>query len=564
MRILFVTHQYPPRFQTGTELYADRLARKLMDPLGHEVRVFTFEPGAGCPRAAFSEQETEHEGLRVRRVFLEREAAANPVLASYYYVLLGKSFGRLLDEFRPHVAHVFHAAFLGASLIEEARLRRVPAVVSLMDDWFLCPTAQLLRARAGGVCPGPDLAACLDCLAAQDAGLEPLRRVTAREGFVAPPHAALRALEARPRFLRQILESANRIVAPSQTLRALFARFGYDPRSIHLVRYGVEPPPRSTRLRPAGGTLRVGYIGSINRPKGACLLAEAAAGLAGDLSVDIFGDDTLFPDYADEVRAAAQGDPRVRLRGALQPERVYETLAGLDLLVVPSLWHENTPFVVLEAQAAGVPVLGADVPGIAEIVADRVNGRLFRAGDAAHLRALLSELLRDRAEVRSMAARSGDVRTLLENARDFEEMYAELKGAAPAGAPQEERAQILERHADHLLGQLYHQLERIQELRSAGEALGAEVRRLEGYPAALDSAQRTVNELGTALFGQKEVELDLRRRMAELEAEERVKAAHIERLTRDLERIWRSPPRRALRFLRRLLGGGVAAGGGSG
>ncbi|MBK7766259.1 MAG: glycosyltransferase [Sulfuritalea sp.] len=66
-------------------------------------------------------------------------------------------------------------------------------------------------------------------------------------------------------------------------------------------------------------------------------------------------------------------------------------MAELDVLVVPSLWHENSPLVIYSAQAARCPVIGSDVEGIAEVVRDDVDGLLFQRGNVA---ALMQTLLR--------------------------------------------------------------------------------------------------------------------------------------------------------------------------
>ena len=93
-------------------------------------------------------------------------------------------------------------------------------------------------------------------------------------------------------------------------------------------------------------------------------------------------------------------------------------------MAVPSLWYENTPFSVLEALHVDIPVLASDLGGISEIVHDGENGRLFRAGDAEALAAVLRELVADpEAQLRVQNA----VRvTIADNTRSFLAIYEEL------------------------------------------------------------------------------------------------------------------------------------------
>ena len=84
----------------------------------------------------------------------------------------------------------------------------------------------------------------------------------------------------------------------------------------------------------------------------------------------------VFPDYTAELRAQAAGLP-VRFMGAFDRERTAEVYAQIDVLVVPSLWLENSPLVIHEAFMAGVPVVGARIGGIADLVTDGRTGLLY-------------------------------------------------------------------------------------------------------------------------------------------------------------------------------------------
>lgn len=446
MKVVFVTHQFPPRYTTGTELYAERLARRLLEADGIEVLVYTFEPAYLEGPPLVRHEEARLAGLSVTRVCMWPGLSANPALASYYNVHLGKMFGRFLDRVRPDVVHVFHAAFHGISIFEEAALRGIPVVTNLMDFWFVCPSVQLVRRPSLAACDGPAPLDCLACLAHGDDTFAPLERMTKAEGFVPwfpardgddsamrwnqpSAHAQLTAIAERPEFVRDVvLRHAARIVAPSVSIRDVFVAHGYPEDRMTVVRYGVDPMPLESRRRSESTTLRVGYIGSLNPPKGPDVLVDAVRGLDADVSLDLFGDQTMFVDYVRGLREHAEGDDRIRLRGHLPPEEVPRALGAIDVLVVPSLWRENTPFVVLEAQAAGVAVVASDVAGIAEIVRPGVDGLLFPPGDVAALREALRSLAADRTRLAELSGHHSDHRTLLDNARDFARMYEEVTG----------------------------------------------------------------------------------------------------------------------------------------
>lgn len=121
-----------------------------------------------------------------------------------------------------------------------------------------------------------------------------------------------------------------------------------------------------------------------------------------------------------------------------------------------------------------------------------------------------------------------------------------------------EKIRIFERHVDHLMGQLYHQVSVIEQQREHVAHLQKQLTSIEDCPKLLDQALRRIVQIKEEMAGRKEIELDLRTRIADLEREEQVKQAHIERLEIYLNRIWYSPHRRLLRSLKdgaaRLIG----------
>jgi glycosyltransferase involved in cell wall biosynthesis len=171
------------------------------------------------------------------------------------------------------------------------------------------------------------------------------------------------------------------VVANCDFVASQWRRFVSAER-IAVVMNGVAgpaqmPPPK------AAGTPRVGCIGRIGPEKGQREFVEAAARiheLRPDCRFSIYGE-ALFGSpqaqgYAEEVRRAAAGLP-IEFRG--WAPNVYHALAELDLLLVPSVGPEATTRVILEAFAAGVPVIAFSSGGIAEVVDDGVTGVLTRS-----------------------------------------------------------------------------------------------------------------------------------------------------------------------------------------
>jgi glycosyltransferase involved in cell wall biosynthesis len=206
----------------------------------------------------------------------------------------------------------------------------------------------------------------------------------------------------------------------------MFVRNGVPESRIDVVPYGVD----SAGLKPGADApasiaapLTLGFMGSLAPHKGVHLLIEAVRKVSGDIRLSIHGRTSDFPDYSKQLRDLAAGDERVEFHGPYLREALGTILSAMDVLVLPSLWYENTPFVALEAFAAGIPVVATDVGGLAEIVQDGVSGKLFRRGDVADLARCLQDLV-DKPELLSRY-RDGipEVETLDTNVRGLEAMY---------------------------------------------------------------------------------------------------------------------------------------------
>jgi len=419
MRVLFLLHQFLPRHVTGTEQYARSLALALRER-GHDVRVFTYEPliqFAAPGRLWFTADEVV-EGIPVHRVSVHPLASPNPVLIDIDNPTAVQLFERYLDGESFDLVHVFHPRYLGCGGLEALARRRLPFVVNLMDFYYICPNYMLLR-RDGSLCEGPPRQGlgCIGCIdpdlgeLVRSGGLEDELLAVAKAGTGAMvglgsrPLLRAHTLVVRRARLLRALGAAAAVLAPSRFLAGLYERNGLEPgRALH-VPYGVDPRRFATAAAKAateaGGEgdptrpLRLGYVGSITPHKGLHTVLPVLRELRGRFRFAIHGSLKTHVEYAAEVRRLAGHDRRIRFCGPFASDRLGSVLARLDVLLVPSLWYENTPFVILEAVWAGVPVIAPDLGGIAEVVRDGENGLLYPPGDRDALRAVFERVIGD-------------------------------------------------------------------------------------------------------------------------------------------------------------------------
>jgi glycosyltransferase involved in cell wall biosynthesis len=116
----------------------------------------------------------------------------------------------------------------------------------------------------------------------------------------------------------------------------------------------------------------------------------------------------------------------VNFRGPFDRARLPETYASFDVLVVPSLWPENSPLVIHEAFMHGAAVVAARVGGVPELVRDGVNGFLYDARSPQELAECLQHFVNDRSLAARLAAGAPPIKPIEEDAREWERRYAAL------------------------------------------------------------------------------------------------------------------------------------------
>jgi glycosyltransferase involved in cell wall biosynthesis len=170
----------------------------------------------------------------------------------------------------------------------------------------------------------------------------------------------------------------------------------------------------------------IGFIGAVIPSKGVHVLCEAFNRLGRhDLTLHIHGEATTFhgdDGYLDRLRAIVDPKLDVQFHGRYENRDLSAILAGLDILVVPSLWWENSPLTVREGVLAGLPVVVSLLGGLREAVEEGVAIG-FRGGDSEDLASVLRNVLSDAKLRDNMSRKSARICDLEKNVDRIEEIY---------------------------------------------------------------------------------------------------------------------------------------------
>lgn len=417
MRILLAAHALPPDTHGGTELYTTRLATEFA-ARGHTVTV-------AAPRGT----DAEVEGATVVGlpdvVDRPEDGVAFTPAGDTTNSVVDNAVVDLLETFDPDVVHLQHLKGLSPRIPALCADHGVTCILTLHDFWTLCHREQL-RQPDGTRCSGPtSIEKCTTCYA------EYVSQHVLESNFDAPSQTAsdgegVKSIVAEPVAhrtdrLRRALEACDRLVAPSRYLRDVFVRYGTDPARIVQLRNGIQTDRFQTSTFDPDEPLQVGYAGRVAESKGVHLLVHAIDHVP-NAELHVYGQ--FNPDeepYHARLRETV-GD-RVRFHGWYAA--AADVFADLDVFVLPSVWVENSPLVIQEAFAAGVPVVTSDIGGMTELVTDGVDGLTVPVSNRDALAAALERLATDPDLVRRLRAGVEPPTDLADHADELLALYRE-------------------------------------------------------------------------------------------------------------------------------------------
>lgn len=360
MRILLVNKYHYVR--GGSETYYFGLA-ELLRKAGHEVLFFAMqdERNVPCTESDFFVSNVDFNAdLSVGQKF-------KAGLRMVYSTEAKRKLERLIIEKRPDIIHInlFHRV-MTASIVDAAKKYHIPVVFTMHDLNCICPNHTMLD--HGEICEACIKGNYLNCV----------KRVCFKDSRM---KCLMAAVESEYNKLSGLYNEIDLYITPSEFYKRKMIECGLTKSPIICMRNFL--PMRTAYIPHFNHQSYFLYFGRLTREKGVRTILKAAE-LLPEVKIQIAGtgeDEQYLQRFVVEHKLEKQ----IEFLGFLSGQRLLDTVNNAKCILLPSEWYENGPYSIMEAMAAGKPVIVSNIGGLPEIVEDRKTGLICKAFDAESL-----------------------------------------------------------------------------------------------------------------------------------------------------------------------------------
>lgn len=352
-RILLVNVFFNPQRFGGATIVCEEIAREWSSHDRNEVFVFT------------SLADTDAAPYSVRRysvgkvtVFAVKFPSFDSRELEFNHPQMEVVFNQVLESIQPDAVHFHAMQGLGANLSAACLAKDTPYVITLHDAWWICER-QFMVTGEGRFCNQSklDWNVCATCVANFGFSLE------------------------RANFLRDVLDKAALLLAPSDYQRNLYIDNGVKPQKIRVNKNGIRNP--TTRFRhERQGPLRFAYVGGLGAVKGSHLVKAAFEILENSEFELVVVDNTLNVGHSTfDMSAWGKLGSKLHLVPAYTQDTIDDFFSNIDVLLFPSQCKESFGLVVREALIRDVWVISTDSGGAVEDIVEGENGNVIPLDD---------------------------------------------------------------------------------------------------------------------------------------------------------------------------------------
>lgn len=420
MHILKIIHGYPPNYNAGSEVYSQSIVDELKK--NNKVTVFTREENEYLPDFKFRYETKDN----IDFVYVNMARSKD----GYNHELINTRFAELIKNIKPDIAHIGHLNHLSIGIVDELNKQNIPILYTLHDFWLMCPRGQFLQRNFDGedlfqICDKQENEKCAEsCYKMYQSGINSNDDKKYWTKWIAT----------RMDTFRQLRNKIDIFHAPSKYLMNRYINdFGIPKEKIFYLDYGFPTRYLQPEKYFNSEEFTFGYIGTHIPAKGINQLIDAFKNVKGKTRLKIFGREQGQNTIALKNKANKSKNP-IDFCGEYINHNLAKTVFNkVHCIVVPSIWAENSPLVIHEAQACHRAVITANYGGMKEYVKDGVNGLLFKHRDTNSLTEKLQfavnnqEKIKEFGEYGYLYSKTGKIPNIKEHCIKLIEKYKEAQ-----------------------------------------------------------------------------------------------------------------------------------------
>lgn len=367
----------------GSETYHFAVGEGLK-ALGHEVAWFAMQDPRNipCEQSKYFVTASDYTG----KASLAKKAKDGFSLV--YNREAKRKFDQLVREFEPDIIHLnlVHRQ-LTFSILDAQSARGIPVVYTAHDYISVCPNYTMMDNK-GNVCE--------DCL--KGSFLPCLKKSCVKRSRA---KSALATFEAAYLKHRAMYNRFDRVIAPSDFMKAKLVEGGFDSAQVIKMQNFASPIIMDQARKETDLGLRhreqsILFAGRLSKEKGVDVLVRAFLKIADEIPSEwrlVIAGDGSEHIALEALLEDKRNAHRVNLVGFLDAKKMREAMGRSALSSISSRWRENMPYSVIEAFAAGTPVIGTRIGGIPELVIEGSTGFLAEPDNVDDLARTLKQAI---------------------------------------------------------------------------------------------------------------------------------------------------------------------------
>ncbi len=435
MKIAFLLNHFLPHQVAGTEVYTWALAKSLQRE-GHEVIIVIPKYDTD------KNDEYSYDGIQVVR-YAEANRTDRKLISGKRPPDGIKAFETLIRNENPAIVNIEElnqSSGVGMYHLKVLNILRIPVIVTLHLAGYSCYCGTLMY-KDKEPCDGLiRIGKCSRC-ALNRLPINPIAQqllymssmplfklnintanLNSKTGTAFSYPFIIKNLSER---LYQVASYSNRIIVLTDWFKKVLLLNNIPENKIQLIRQGL-PYANEIALKTTlktDNTLRLMFMGRMHPVKGLELLLEVIAGLnENNIVLDIFGEYNQN-EYSKKLQQKTIHKKNIHWKGIIEQKHVVSTMQLYDAIIIPSVVCEMAPLLIQEASAAGVPVIGSDVKGIAEQISNGYNGLLFKMGSVNGLKQVIQNILADRSILKKLSENIQLPRSFIEVSKETLLLY---------------------------------------------------------------------------------------------------------------------------------------------